>query len=267
MIQDFLRPESVNEALSLKKSKNDGCWYAGGTYINNAAENRDFSGTVISLERLYLTAINIEGDFLRIGASVTLQGLIDAENIPQILKDAAKQINIRNIRNAATIGGNIGARSSESSMIPILIALDTLVDCAGKGAVPLETYIADSMQDLILAVLVPAASVSAAIKKISRTSSSPALVHAAVVLTPGSSAGSVGKVRVVLNGISGIITRVKEVEDAIVAGSLSGQESIQSAITAILQPDEDYRCSKEYKIYIASVICTDCILECMRGLK
>jgi len=266
MIQDFLRPESVDEAVALRKSKIDGCWYAGGSYINNA-DNGDVCGTAISLERLNLTDISVEGDFLKIGASITLQVLIDTGIVPQILKDAAKQISIRNIRNAATIGGNIGARSPESSMIPILVALDAQLDCAESGTISLETYISDSLQDLILYVRIPSNLVAAAIHKISRTSSSPALVHAAVVLSPGSEPGSVKKARVVLNGISGCITRIQKVEEAIVAGSLHDQETIQAAIAGVLNPDEDYRCSKEYKIYIASVIAADCILECLRGLK
>ena len=271
MIQDFLRPESVDEAVALRKSKIDGCWYAGGSYINNA-DNGDVCGTAISLERLNLTDISVEGDFLKIGASITLQVLIDTGIVPQILKDAAKQISIRNIRNAATIGGNIGARSPESSMIPILVALDAQLDCAESGTISLETYISDSLQDLILCVRIPSNPVAAAIHKISRTSSSPALVHTAVVLSPGSEPGSVKKARVVLNGISGCVTRIQEVEEAIIAksisaGSLRDQETIQAAIAGVLNPDEDYRCSKEYKIYIASVIAADCILECLRGLK
>jgi len=266
MIQDFLRPETIDEALALRKSKNDGCWYAGGSYINNA-DNGDVCGTAISLERLNIADISLAGDFLKIGAAVTLQVLIDTGIVPQILKDAAKQISIRNIRNAATIGGNIGSRSPESSMIPILIALDAQLDCAESGSVSLETYISDSLKDLILSVRIPSNPVASAINKISRTSSSPALVHAAVVLSPGSEPGSVKKARVVLNGISGCVTRIQEAEDAIVDGSLRDQEAIQSAVAGVLQPDDDYRCSKEYKIYIASVIAADCILECLGGLK
>ena len=259
MIENLYKPLSIEEALTLYKSYENSCWFAGGTSINYG-KNTSRSVIAISLEMLGLNGIKSDGSSIIIGSMVSLQTLSAEKAVPPVLKEAARNLYSRNIRNMATIGGNIGAKAPDSCLIPLLVALGTELETASKGRIPLESYIDNERDDLILSVIIPG-SQSAAIRKVSRTSSSSMLVNAAVAL------GSNNSVRVVINGMGDCYTRLDKAESLLLEGSISGQDNWESALAPLIDPEEDFRCSREYKIYIASVLLAECISECQESIK
>ena len=58
---------------------------------------------------------------------VTIQSLIDSSATPEPLKRAAQNISNRNIRNIATVGGNIGSNKVCGDLLPLLIVLKAQV--------------------------------------------------------------------------------------------------------------------------------------------
>ncbi len=264
MITDYIRPTTVAEALKVRSERENAFWYAGGTRINNA-EYGLRSGTAVSLELLGLHEIVSTDDDLVLGAMVRLQELVESAELPQVLRSAAAQVYSRNVRNMATVGGNIAAATPDSVLNPLLLACDSELQLAGNGPVLLSQYLQQRMDDLILSVRIPACRRPAAVRKITRSSASPALVTAAAVLTLGG--GKVAEAGVVLGGLQLLPVRLESIEKQLVAGTIQPGRALQKAVEAEVDVLEDYRCSVAYKRYIAGVIADECIAECLGGVR
>ena len=72
---------------------------------------------------------DVDGETVRLGAGVTCTQLMQpplAEALPA-LAQAARTVGSPQIRNAATIGGNLGTGSPAGDLLPVLSALDTAI--------------------------------------------------------------------------------------------------------------------------------------------
>jgi len=124
---EYLKPKSIDEAISLHQSHGDKARYiAGGTDVMvRIKEGKINPEYLISLRHLEgLDHIIYENRELRIGAMVTHRMLelspIIQKEFP-ILLDAVENIGSVQIRNVATIGGNIiNAVPSADGAIPLI---------------------------------------------------------------------------------------------------------------------------------------------------
>ena len=96
---------------------------AGGTQLN-AAESRDLDFEAVDLVSILPRGLSRKGGNLAIGAGTSFQELVDSPETPPALRRAAAGMRDRNIRNRATLGGNIGADKACSSLLPVLLVLD-----------------------------------------------------------------------------------------------------------------------------------------------
>lgn len=124
---EYLKPKSIDEAISLHQSHGEKARYiAGGTDVMvRIKEGKINPGYLISLRHLEgLDHIIYENGELRIGAMVTHRMLELASIIQKefpILHDAVQNIGSVQIRNVATIGGNIiNAVPSADGAIPLI---------------------------------------------------------------------------------------------------------------------------------------------------
>src|SRR5699024_12644250 len=79
MIEQFFRPDSVEQALELKRRYQDeAVWFAGGSKLN-ATPTRTDKKIAISLQDLELDWVDWDNGALRIGAMSRLQPLRDAD--------------------------------------------------------------------------------------------------------------------------------------------------------------------------------------------
>jgi CO/xanthine dehydrogenase FAD-binding subunit len=149
MIQEYLRPKSMDEAISLNQRYGEKARYiAGGTdVIVKIKERQIHPEYLISLRGIPgLDQITYEEGELRIGALATHRALelsaVIRKHFP-ILVDAVGNIGSAQIRNVATIGGNIvNAVPSADGATP-LIALGAkmrLVGPKGERTMPLEDF-------------------------------------------------------------------------------------------------------------------------------
>jgi CO/xanthine dehydrogenase FAD-binding subunit len=147
---EYLRPKSIDEAISLLESHGEkGRYIAGGTdVIVKIKEKKIAPEYLISLRRIPdLAYIHRDPEgILRLGALTTHRML---EQSPLIRRyypcifDAVENIGSVQIRNVATIGGNIcNAVPSADGVIPLLIlgAQVTLVGPKGKRSLPLKSF-------------------------------------------------------------------------------------------------------------------------------
>ena len=146
---DYLTPTSISEAISLHESYgNQAKYIAGGTDVMvKIKEGKISPQYVISLRHLHgLDHILYEKGELTIGAMVTHRMLELSPTIKKefpILIDAVENIGSVQIRNVATIGGNIvNAVPSADSAVPLITlgAEVRVIGPKGKRTMPLEDF-------------------------------------------------------------------------------------------------------------------------------
>jgi CO/xanthine dehydrogenase FAD-binding subunit len=134
-----LPPSSVEDAVDALAAHPGAHLLAGGTdllVVVNAGHRRPADvialGGVAGLRRWHHDA---ESATLSIGAGVTfatLEGTPFTSLLPA-LAQAARTVGSPQIRNAATIGGNLGTASPAGDALPVLAALDATVSVAGPS--------------------------------------------------------------------------------------------------------------------------------------
>mgnify|MGYP002348416080 CR=1 FL=1 len=139
MVKDYRKPTSLAEALALLREPG-AVALAGGTFALIGEEHGDRPDIALAVDVAELLPRSIArqgngGDSrLVIGAGVSFQELADAQLVPACLRAAALTMANRNTRNRATVGGNLGANKSCASLVPILLALDAVVEYAVAAA-------------------------------------------------------------------------------------------------------------------------------------
>ncbi len=103
MITAYHRPQTLDEALKLLSQPNT-VPLGGGTLLSHRQSD---SVEVVDLQALGLNSIKKSGNNLEIGATATLQQLLEDANCPNALKSALKLEAPLNLRNAATIAGQL----------------------------------------------------------------------------------------------------------------------------------------------------------------
>lgn len=137
-LKKIVLPETLYEALSILAGP-DGPYRvcAGGTDIfaaANTGRGRPLEGTLVSLQRVgELRTISLSGNDLVIGANCTFSQIIrhdlTAVHAP-LLAEAAGRIASPQIRNLATIAGNVVNASPAGDGLTALAALDAAVELA-----------------------------------------------------------------------------------------------------------------------------------------
>jgi len=126
MITDYFRPETLPEALELLKDPNT-LPLGGGTLLSTL---KSVSVKVVDLQALGLNTLQKKGNNLEIGATASLQQLLESEHTPDALKAALKLEAPLNIRNTATIAGTLIAGDGRSTFTTAMLALDAKLTIA-----------------------------------------------------------------------------------------------------------------------------------------
>lgn len=135
MITTYHRPKTLDEALTLLTQGNR-IPLGGGTLLSHASSPLSADPTtdaveVVDLQAIGLDTVKKQGNNLEIGATVTLQQLLEAEDCPLALKSAIKLEAPLNIRNAATVAGTLVACDGRSTFATVLLALDAKLEIKG----------------------------------------------------------------------------------------------------------------------------------------
>ena len=269
MIQEILRPRTVPEAVRLKSSAR-AAYLGGGTWLNTVES--DELTILISLENLGLGTIETAHGRCTIGATASLQQVVDALGAPPALRAAASLTCSRTLRNMKTIGGELGrcaadsastysadsasTYSADSALIPVLIALNAEVALATKKKpYPIERFCKERPADLILSVSVPF--LPCAIKAVSRTSHSPRSLVVAVSCRD--SLPVLTDVRVVVSDCREQRVRLLAVERALEGSALPLKSLIEESVGTAFAPAADIHASSAYKRYMAGILVADAL--------
>ena len=128
MISEYHRPNTLDEAMKLI-ARADPCTYplGGGTVLNRPSPDQF---AVVDLQALGLNIIHKNGNNLEIGATATLQALLDSPHISPALQIAIKLETTFNLRQMATVAGTLVACNGRSPFAAVMLALDAKLTLA-----------------------------------------------------------------------------------------------------------------------------------------
>jgi CO/xanthine dehydrogenase FAD-binding subunit len=146
---NYHKPKSLLEALSILKECETGILIAGGTDL--LVEIKKGVRKVTDLITLSgvpeLLQIDNNDDFINIGPSLTHNDIMNSKIIKSelpALAEACSKVGSHQIRNSATIGGNICTGASCADTAPILLAYEAsvqLTSIVSERLVPLKDFI------------------------------------------------------------------------------------------------------------------------------
>ena len=142
MTADVLFPTSAAEAASLYDDGAGITVFGGGTILlPEIASGRAKPERALMLHRAGLDTLRVDGDRVVIGAMLPIAALLDAPD--EALSQVARHIADREIRQSATIGGNLAAPAAADSqrgdLGAPLIALGARIRSTGAGGERLDT--------------------------------------------------------------------------------------------------------------------------------
>ncbi len=264
-------PERVEDAADLLRDAGpDGLALAGGTDVLPLMKQGVLAPrVVVGLSRVRgLAGIRLEEGALVIGGGTTLAELEGSPLLARLapgLVDAARRMATVQIRNVATVAGNLASAAACGDLAPVLLSLDAVATLHSPSG-PRTTSLADFFTgpratvlvpgELITEVRVPApppGSGSAYEKFGYRGGSQIAVVSAAAsVVQEGGRARSV---RLVLGAVAPVPFAVRGA--AVLAGRPIEGAALDAACAAAgteCQPISDIRGGRSYRRAVASVI-------------
>jgi CO/xanthine dehydrogenase FAD-binding subunit len=130
MITEYHRPATLEAALKLLRRKTPVTRPLGGGTILAATTAE--SVAVVDLQALKLNKISLRGKTLHIGATATLQTLLETAGIQPALSAAINHEATYNLRQVATVAGTLVAAGGRSPFAAVLLALDAQLELQPK---------------------------------------------------------------------------------------------------------------------------------------
>jgi len=215
MAAEALIPTTPEEAAGLFGDGSDVTVFGGGTILlPEIAAGRLTPTRALMLHRAGLDGVDASGDVVRIGATTTIAALIAGTD--DLLTRFAEHIGDREVRQTATVGGNLCASSGigaqRGDLGAPLIALGARVRSTGRGGErtePVEDFLAgDRAGRLVLSIEYdrPSGKTASEIMR-RRHAHSYAVVNVAACATNGD-------LRVGISGVGPLAVRARTVEQS-----------------------------------------------------
>lgn len=257
----FHRPSTLAEAFALKTTHPQAIWFCGGTDLGVAlSRGQSVASAFIAVDRLTeLHTLDVRADAVRIGAGVPLSRLErELAGVFPALDRMLPWFAARQVKNRATLGGNLGSASPIGDLLPWLLAHGAIIEVAGpRGAreLPVDGYFqayrktARADDELIVAVRVPRlAGPQAAYKVAKRQTDDISIVAAVYALILGDD-GRVERARLAYGGVAAIPLRARRTEDFLLGRALDATTVAQACalLRAEFTPLDDHRASADYR--------------------
>ena len=266
-VQAFFQPSSISEALKLIQTHKGARVLAGATDITPQAQRS--TRFLIDVTRLGLDYIRRERGGYAIGACATMGAV---ENSPKmralangILPQALSTCGSIQLRNLATIGGNLANASPGADSATPLLALDATVmmqSARGKKALPLEKFFAGPHRTaldraLLIEILIPEPKPRSgwSFQKLGRTETDISLVNVAAGVTLDKS-GKVIAARIALGAVAPVPMRAHAAEVALIGKKIddASLRAVAEIVRRIVKPISDHRASAEYRREMSAVL-------------
>jgi CO/xanthine dehydrogenase FAD-binding subunit len=246
MITAYHRPQTLDQALTLIGRLHPKTLpLGGGTILSHPGP---YAFEVVDLQALGLNQIKKIGSSLEIGATATLQQLLESQHCPDALKIPLRLEAPLNIRNAATIAGTLVVADGRSSFVAALLALDArLIIQPGNqelligNMLPVRESI---LSGKIITVIFLSGNVKFAFEHVSRTPLDKPIVYSALGQWPS------GRTRLVVGGYG---------KAPILAMDGTESEGLVEAARNALKEAGDEWASAAYRKDVAATLAKRCL--------
>jgi CO/xanthine dehydrogenase FAD-binding subunit len=283
---ECLRPQTVQEALSLLEQHQGSVKaIAGGTDLLSKMKRRAVVPRyLVDLKGIpTLDFIEWEDDVgLKIGATATLASILESEVVNRlypILTETMAVMASPQIRNAATLAGNLCSAVPSADSAPPLIALKAELTAVGSRTermIPVEDFFTAPTKtvlhphELVSEILIPAPAPGGRgtyLKHMLRAEGDLAVAGVAVYLTLDSEKSVCSEVRIALGAVGPTPFRARKAE-AVLMGKRIDSELIEKAVgiaSEEARPIDDIRGSAEYRKEMVRVLTGRAIKKCLNN--
>lgn len=243
MITTYHRPKTLDEALTLLDQPNT-LPLGGGTLLSHAQPD---PVSVVDLQALGLDSLTRKGNDLEIGATVTLQQLLESEHCLAALKTALKLEAPINLRNAATVAGAVVTGDGRSTFACALLALDAKITVinnhASRSVISVGEFLPLRPRGLITQITIPLHA-KFAFEYVARTPSDKPIVCAALAQWTS------GRTRLAVGGWGKSPSLAMDGAEA---------EGLDSAARNACHEATDEWASAEYRMDVAATLAKRCL--------
>ena len=282
---DYFEPKTVSDALSLLDRYGDKAEViAGGTDVMVDIKYKDEPGCLVNIKRILdLAAIREDNGGVRIGPLATIHEIEESnlvrERLP-LLWQAAHQFASLQIRNTATIGGNVCRASPSGETLAPLLVLDAQAELAFSDGARTEAFSAFfrgpgqtslGAKGLLTGITVPfpaAGSHAAYLKHAVRGPMDIAMVGVAVMATPNADKTALDDVRIGLGAVAPTPIRAARTEAMVRGKGLDAALLKEAGASAAAEssPITDQRSSGEYRGWIVDALTRRGLAQCWQAI-
>jgi carbon-monoxide dehydrogenase medium subunit len=269
----FHRPESLDAAIAFAREQGDAARYlAGGTdLIIQINRGRAAPKHLVSLAGLGLDTIGeTPGEYV-IGAMATHDAVVKHPGFQTnliALTQASAVIGGRQVRNIATVGGNVVNASPAADLVPGLLVLDASVDlrgAAGTRSMPLDRFFVERgrterrPEEILTAVRFdkpPAESATWFLKAGRRKAMEISVICVAAHLVRG------GKARIAIGAAASRTVRVPEAEALVEKQGAAAFRDAGRVAAETVTPIDDVRSSARYRRLLVATMVERALAAC-----
>ncbi len=253
MIIEYQRPTTIHEALSLLvREQPVSHALGGGTHINRKLDGQY---AVVDLQALGLGTISMAGNLVQVGATATLQDLLEFNGLPEEVYLCVKQETTTNLRQMATVAGTLVTANGRSPLATILLAMDASLEVLAFEKEPRQERLGDwlplraaSDRGTLISVISFPVNVHSAYESIARTPADQPIVSA------GAAHWQSGRTRLVLGGWG---------EAPVLAMDGPEAEGLEIAARSAYSHAGDEWASAEYRQEMAGILALRCAKRIM----
>ncbi len=275
---NYYRPESLNQAFELmEQSSGQSRYIAGGTDLMvQIKQGLTRAENLISLRQISELQGIEEDDSGVLIKGMTLLRDIETDplvrDLAPVLQQAVASLANVQVRNVATLGGNLVNASPAGDSIPALLVLDSRLVLAGpegERTLPLSDFFLGPGQtrlqplEILKAVKIPAPfeNSRAAFSKIGRSAKDLALVNAAVLIRLEETTCSF--CRLAAGAVGPTPQRLEQAEALITGRTINTEllETLEARVRQTVSPISDLRAGEAYRRDLAGTLVKRCIRQ------
>ncbi|MEM1664699.1 MAG: xanthine dehydrogenase family protein subunit M [Zestosphaera sp.] len=278
----YFEPESLEEALQLLKTYgNEARILAGGTDLLVKMKVRAIEPKyIINIKRIKeLRYIKTDKDSIRIGALTTWRDLEKSDSVGEevpALYDAVKSMGSVQIRNMATVGGNLcNASPAADSAPPLLVheAKIKLTSIEGTREIPITEFFTGpgttvmKPYELLHEIIIPRKRGKSSFIKVSRVAMDLAIASAATYVEVEDN--MIKDVKIALGSVAPRPVRAKRCEAALI-GRRVDEEILREAASLVvgeISPIDDVRGSAWYRREVSKVLVYDSLIKSLERVR
>ncbi|MEM4740065.1 MAG: xanthine dehydrogenase family protein subunit M [Zestosphaera sp.] len=278
---EYVRVSELDEALRLLSRKEDVKVLAGGTdLVVDLKIGRYKPKTIVDISGIKsLRYIVDEGDKVRIGALTRMQDIVESpvirEKLP-VLAEAASMLGSWQIRNMATVGGNLcNASPAADSAPPLLVheAKIKLTSIEGTREIPITEFFTGpgttvmKPYELLHEIIIPRKRGKSSFIKVSRVAMDLAIASAATYVEVEDN--MIKDVKIALGSVAPRPVRAKRCEAALI-GRRVDEEILREAASLVvgeISPIDDVRGSAWYRREVSKVLVYDSLIKSLERVR